>query len=72
MLYTEADVRKSRIRYNLEQLDEAQVAFCKSEARRLQMMGLNVPDNSLDDCIAEDLRIRNDFHRAQYCAQMDE
>ena len=39
------------------------------------MMGLNVPDNSLDawmDCIAEDLRIRNDFHRAQYCAQMDE
>ena len=70
---TEAQVRAERIKWNLEQLEEDQIIYCKKEARRLQAMNLDVPDNSLDswmDCIAENLRIQNDRRRAQYCAEM--
>ena len=73
--YTESQIRAQRIKYNLEQLDEDQIAYCKAEALRLQMMNLEVDDNSLDawmDCIAENLRIMNDRRRAQYCAEMGE
>ena len=70
---TEAQIRAERIKYNMAQLDEEQIEYCKAEARRLQMMNLNVDDNSLDswlDCIAENLRIMNDHRRGQYCAEM--
>ena len=70
---TEAQIRAERIEYNMAQLDKEQIEYCKAEARRLQMMNLNVDDNSLDswlDCIAENLRIMNDRRRGQYCAEM--
>lgn len=79
---TESQVRAERIRWNLAQLDDEQVAYCKKEARRLfnQAADNNWTDENGQvgtydewlDCIAENVRIMNDHQRGQYCAEMGE
>jgi hypothetical protein len=76
--YTEDDLRKDRIKYNFSQLDEDQIMFCVAEAKRLQKSCADNPeieDNSLDswlECISESLRLENERHYGQYCAEMGE
>ena len=71
---TEEQVRRDRIRWNLEQLDEDQVKYCENEARKLAAANLDdIEDNSYDawlDVIAASVRCMNDRQRAAFCAEM--
>ena len=74
---TENQERVQRIKWNLSQLTPEDIDFCRAEARRLfnNPYVQHEPNDSEEkwlDCIAENVRIRNDHHRAQYCAEMED
>ena len=66
-----------RIDFNLSQLDEEQIIFCKAEARKLSRQQI-FDDTGTHiitymewlDTISEQVRKDNEFWRGQYCAVM--
>jgi len=74
--YTEEDLRRERIRWNLSRLDDEDIQYCKREARKLYEMGLTDEDgktisyDSWLDTVAEETVRMREHHRAMYCAEM--
>ena len=67
-----------RIDFNLSQLDEEQIDFCKAEARKLARKQIFdetgthiITYTEWLDTVSEQIRKGCEWWRGQYCAQMD-